>query len=55
LEERKVIDRAKGILMRAKNLSEDDAYTLLRSTAMKEKKKIAEIAQSVITAAEMFK
>lgn len=55
LEERKVIDRAKGILMRAKNLNEDDAYTLLRSTAMKEKKKIAEIAQSVITAAEMFK
>lgn len=55
LEERKVIDRAKGILMRAKNLSEDEAYTLLRSTAMKEKKKIAEIAQSVITAAEMFK
>jgi response regulator NasT len=55
LEERKVIDRAKGILMKAKNLSEDEAYTLLRSTAMREKKKIVEIAQSVITAAEMFK
>jgi response regulator NasT len=55
LEERKVIDRAKGILMTAKKLTEDDAYALLRSTAMKENKKIAEIAQSVITAAEMFK
>jgi response regulator NasT len=55
LEDRKVIDRAKGILMKAKNLSEEDAYALMRKTAMNEKKKIAEIAQSIITAAEMFK
>src|SRR5499427_9153887 len=55
LEERKVIDRAKGILMKAKNLTEEEAYTLLRKTAMNEKKKIAEIAQSVVTAAEMLK
>jgi response regulator NasT len=55
LEERKVIDRAKGILMTAKNLSEDAAYALLRKTAMNENKKIAEVAQSVITAAELFK
>jgi two-component system, response regulator / RNA-binding antiterminator len=55
LEERKVIDRAKGILMKAKSITEDEAYSLLRKTAMNEKKKIAEIAQSVITAAEMFK
>jgi response regulator NasT len=55
LDERKVIDRAKGILMRAKNLSEENAYALLRKTAMNENKKIVEIAQSVITAAEMLK
>jgi response regulator NasT len=55
LEDRKIIDRAKGILMKAKSLTEDEAYTLLRSTAMCEKKKIVEIAQSVITAAEMLK
>jgi len=55
LEERKVIDRAKGILMKAKNLTEDEAYSLLRKTAMNEKKKIAEIAQSIITAAELLK
>ena len=55
LEERKVIDRAKGILMRAKKLSEDEAYALMRRSAMNEGKKIAEIAQSVITAAELFK
>jgi response regulator NasT len=55
LEERKTIDRAKGVLMRAKNLSEEEAYALLRSAAMNEKKKIAEIAQAVITAAELLK
>jgi response regulator NasT len=55
LEERKVIDRAKGILMKAKNLTEENAYALLRKTAMNENKKIAEVAQAVITAAELFK
>src|SRR6478736_5270508 len=55
LEERKVIDRAKGILMKAKNLPEETAYAMLRKTAMNENKKIAEVAQSVITAAELFK
>ena len=55
LEERKVIDRAKGILMRAKGLGEEEAYRLLRKTAMNEKKKIAEIAQSVLTAAELLR
>jgi response regulator NasT len=55
LEERKVIDRAKGILMKLKGLSEDEAYVLLRSTAMREKKKIADIAQSIITASELLK
>src|SRR5437016_12110844 len=55
LEERKVIDRAKGILMKAKNLSEEQAYALMRKTAMNENRKIAEVAQSVVTAAELFK
>jgi len=55
LEERKVIDRAKGILMKAKTLSEEQAYALLRKTAMNENRKIADVAQSVITAAELFK
>jgi two-component system, response regulator / RNA-binding antiterminator len=55
LDERKVIDRAKGILMKAKNLSEEEAYGLMRRTAMNENKKVAEIAQSIITAAELLK
>jgi two-component system, response regulator / RNA-binding antiterminator len=55
LEDRKVIEKAKGILMKVKGLTEDEAYVLLRSTAMREKKKIGEIAQSIITASEMLK
>ncbi|WP_109795828.1 ANTAR domain-containing response regulator [Minwuia thermotolerans] len=54
LEDRKVIDRAKGILMRTKKIDEPAAYALLRKTAMNEKKKIAEIARSVITASELL-
>jgi len=50
-----VIDRAKGILMKLKGLTEDEAYVLLRSTAMREKKKIAEIAQSILTASQLLK
>jgi len=55
LEDRKIIDRAKGIVMKLKGLTEEEAYVLLRSTAMREKKKIGEIAQSIITAAELLK
>jgi response regulator NasT len=55
LGERKLIDRAKGILMRAKNLPEEEAYAILRRTAMNEKRRIADIAQSIVTAAEIFK
>ncbi len=55
LEDRKVIDRAKGILMKLKGLTEEEAYVLLRSTAMREKKKIGEIAQSILTASELLK
>ncbi|MGY4479206.1 ANTAR domain-containing response regulator [Bradyrhizobium sp. USDA 3364] len=55
LEERKVIDRAKGILMKVKGLTEEEAYVLMRSTAMREKKKIGEIAQSILTASELLK
>jgi len=55
LEDRKVIDRAKGILMKAKALSEEQAYALMRKTAMNENKKIVEIAQSIVTAADLLK
>ena len=54
LESRKLIDRAKGILMRTRGLSEADAYALLRKTAMNQNRKISEIAESLITAAGLL-
>ncbi|CAH2397532.1 ANTAR domain-containing response regulator [Mesorhizobium ventifaucium] len=54
LEDRKLIDRAKGILMRSRGLSEEAAYALLRKTAMNQNRKISEIAQSLVTAAGLL-
>jgi len=54
LESRKVIDRAKGILMKTRGLSEPDAYALLRKTAMNQNRKMSEIAESLITAAGLL-
>ena len=54
LENRKVIDRAKGILMKSRGLSEEAAYALLRKTAMNQNRKIADIAQSLVTAAGLL-
>jgi response regulator NasT len=54
LASRKLVDRAKGILMRNRNVSEDEAYALLRKTAMNQNRKIGEIAQSLILAAGLL-
>lgn len=54
LEERKVIERAKGILMSRKNVNEDDAYNSLRTLAMSQNKKIFDIAKNVIEMSELF-
>jgi response regulator NasT len=55
LDERKIIDRAKGILMKSRNLSEEDAYALLRKAAMNENRRLADVAQGLITAAKLLK
>jgi two-component system, response regulator / RNA-binding antiterminator len=55
LENRKLVERAKGILMRSRGLSEEEAYALLRRTAMNQNRKISEIAQSLIMAAGLLK
>jgi response regulator NasT len=55
LEERKLVDRAKGILMAERQLSEADAYELLRTTAMNENRRLADVAQSVIISAKRLK
>ncbi|NTG04952.1 ANTAR domain-containing protein [Agrobacterium rhizogenes] len=54
LENRKLIERAKGLVMRARGFSEQEAYALLRRTAMEQNRKIVEIAQSLITAASLL-
>jgi response regulator NasT len=54
LEDRKVIERAKGILMKRRGASEDEAYALLRTTAMSSKQRIADIARSVVTTAGLL-
>lgn len=48
LEHRKVIDRAKGLLMTTYDIDEAAAYALLRKSAMNQSKRLAEIAQAVI-------
>ena len=54
LAERKVIDRAKGILMNNQRLSEDQAYQKLRSMAMNKNLKLAEIAQRIIDVEDLL-
>ena len=54
LADRKVIDKAKAILMSTRGLSEPDAYALLRSTAMNQGKRMAEVAEALITASELL-
>jgi AmiR/NasT family two-component response regulator len=50
-DRRKTIERAKGILMRSRRLSEKDAYTLLRQTAMIQNKRIYDVADAIISMA----
>ena len=50
-DERKLVDRAKGILMRARQVSEDEAFRALRTAAMQTKQRLGQVAQQVINAA----
>jgi response regulator NasT len=54
LEDRKTIDRAKGILMRQRGLTEDEAYQLMRRTAMSQNRKVIDVAQALVTAADLL-
>jgi response regulator NasT len=54
LEDRKIIDKAKGILMKSRDVSEEEAYALLRKTAMNESRRVADVARSLITAAKLL-
>ena len=54
LAERKRIERAKGIVMKSRGVSEDEAYRLLRSLAMQRGERIAAVAESVIAMADLL-
>ena len=54
LEGRKLIERAKGILMKSRGMSEEEAYALLRKTAMNQNRKLSDVAQSLVTAADLL-
>jgi response regulator NasT len=51
LETRKILDRAKGILMDAYNLSESEAYRRIQQYSMSKRKSIREVAEAIIDAA----
>lgn len=54
LETRKLVERAKGILMKRLNLSEEEAFKILQSRSQQENKKLKDIAEIVITASELL-
>jgi two-component system, response regulator / RNA-binding antiterminator len=54
LDERKVVERAKGVLMKQKGLAEDEAYNLMRKMAMDKNIKISELAEQVLQAAKLL-
>ena len=54
LNERKVVERAKGLLMAHRRLSEEEAHKMLRQTAMNQNRKIGDIAQSLVTAVDLL-
>ncbi|MBI3507755.1 MAG: ANTAR domain-containing protein [Proteobacteria bacterium] len=55
LEERKIIERAKGILMDSRGLGEDAAYKALRKLAMDRKQRLADVARELISFAQVLK
>ncbi len=54
LAERKLIERAKGLVMKQRQCSEEDAYQALRKLAMTRNLRMADMARTVITAAELL-
>ena len=55
LKERKIIEKAKGILMKKRGLDEEAAYALLRRTAMSNGKRIADVAESLVSTVDLLK
>ena len=54
LAERKFVERAKGLLMKARGLSEDEAYHTLRRMAMERNRRLGDVAKSVLEMADLI-
>ncbi|MBI5826713.1 MAG: response regulator [Deltaproteobacteria bacterium] len=54
IETRKLVERAKGILMKRCNIPEDEAFKLLQMHSQKENKKMREIAETIISASKLI-
>jgi response regulator NasT len=54
LQDRKIVERAKGIIMRQKRVSEDQAYRSMQKLAMDRNKRMGEIAEQIIAASEIL-
>ena len=54
LTERKLVERAKGLLMTHRHLSEQDAYKTLRQMAMNQKRRLVDVAQAVLSMADVL-
>jgi two-component system, response regulator / RNA-binding antiterminator len=54
LAERKFVERAKGLLMKARGLSEDEAYHTLRRMAMERNRRMGDVAKSVLEMADLL-
>jgi response regulator NasT len=54
LSERKFVERAKGLLMKARGLSEDEAYHTLRRMAMERNRRMGDVAKSVLEMADLL-
>ncbi|MFN4090519.1 MAG: ANTAR domain-containing response regulator, partial [Alphaproteobacteria bacterium] len=54
LADRRVIDRAKGILMKSRGIAEEEAYAMLRKAAMDQGRKLSEVARALVSAASLL-
>ncbi|MNW02632.1 Nitrate regulatory protein [compost metagenome] len=54
LQERKTIERAKGVLMNYRQLSEGDAYKLIRQTAMNQNRRMLDVADAILSTLELL-
>lgn len=55
LKDRKIVERAKGILMKTRGIDEEEAYALLRKTAMAQNKRLSDVAEGLVAAYDLLK